>query len=114
MGLWTPATDGALPTIVTAKISDAYSADQIIHTGTCVFYGIIFKTDGTNDITFTVWDGLVTGTTQLTPDDIIIPAARNYDSIGYPLPIECSTGIFVEASVGAGSFEYQVIYDDGA
>lgn len=112
MGFWRGA-DSDNPLILTAKLSPEYNADQIIFTGECVFYGIIIKTDGTNDITFTVWDALSATGTQLTPDNCVIAGAKNIDSIGYPIAIKCDTGIFVEVS-GAGAEAFQVLYDDGA
>ena len=95
-----------------AKISDEQNATAQIRRGQCVFYGIIIKTDGANDVTISVWDSLTATGKKLIPEDIIIEGSKRVESIGYPLAIWCTIGIRVKLSVaGGGAASYQVLYD---
>jgi len=99
------------------KLSDPITAQgqvlaSTVAIGACAFHGITIRTDGTNAVTFTVWDATtVSGGDQLTPTDIEILGSDRLVSIDYDPPLLAGTGIFLEAST-AGAFEAMISYDD--
>ena len=78
-----------------------------------VFMGIIVWTDGTNDVTISCYNGADNSGSLLLPSSIVIPGSKNLVIIGLDPGFPAIDGIYVEASVGAGSFKYQVMYDRG-
>jgi len=79
--------------------------------GSCVFYGIIVQTDGTNNVTLNVYDNTAASGTNLTPDDIVILGSSRAWTLSYSPGALCSTGVYVEVTVaGAGTCSFQVLY----
>ena len=105
------------PEIDVKKLSDPITAQGQVLASTvaleqCAFYGITVRTDGTNSVTFTVWDATtVSGGNQLTPTNIVINGSDRLVSLDYEPPVVCTNGIFLEATC-AGTFEAVVSYDD--
>ena len=97
--------------ILTAKVSATKSADALIRTGAGIFHGIIFETDGTNDVDFIVYNGLNVTGTAITPTNLTITGSDNIGGIGFDPPIYCDTGIYVDITLSAGTCTYLVQYD---
>ena len=78
--------------------------------GTCAFYGISIRTDGTNDITLNLYDSLAASGVRLLPSNIIIYGVSGFTSISFETGILCDIGIYVSTAC-TGTYEYQVYYD---
>lgn len=91
------------------------SGNATITTGAGLFYGIVVRTDGTNDVTLNVYDNnaaTVSGT-RLTPASIVIDGASYASGWAYSLDpaITYTTGIRVGVTVaGGGTCAYDVLY----
>ena len=99
------------------KLSDPITAQgQVLESTVAiargVFYGITLRTDGTNAVTFTMWDATtVSGGDQMTPTDIVVNGSDRLISLDYEPPLSFENGMFLEAS-SAGTFEAMISYDD--
>ena len=51
-----------------AKLSGLKTADALIYSGKCVFDGVTVVTDGTNNVTMSVYDGNSNAGRPITPD----------------------------------------------
>lgn len=91
--------------------STVYTADQnAVHSGGSWFYGIVVATDGTNSVTFKVYDSLTATGTQLFPDWVATTSTSNRMSvISFDPPLVCETGITVDITT-AGTASYTVYY----
>jgi len=79
-----------------------------------VFYGLIIKTDGSNNVVLNVYDNNAASGNRLLPSDLIIQGSVGLWTLGLTPGIDVETGIYVSVAVaGYGSCEYQVLYDDG-
>ena len=100
---------GSIPV---AYLTAPAAASDASVTGSCVFHGITFKTDGSNNITFTVYDSEDASGTSITPVDCVIAGSALTWSLSYDPGILCSTGIYTKVAVaGAGTCSFQVTYD---
>lgn len=91
---------------VTAEIS---SNSQAV-SGRCVFAGVIVFTDGSNDVTISIYNGTDNTGAKVIPSGVVVPAASRLISINAEPPIGCPNGIYVEIA-GTGG-KCQVIYDN--
>ena len=57
------------------SITSSLSISSISVTGKCGFGGVIIKTDGNNDVTIDIYDGLSATGAQLIPDSTVIPGS---------------------------------------
>ena len=91
--------------------SATYTLDQTaVYSGDCWFYGIVAATDGTNTVTFVVYDSLTNAGTQIFPDWIATTSVSNRTSaISFSPPIRMTTGISVDITT-AGTVSYVVYY----
>ena len=96
--------------IATVKASTDKTADALIRTGACVFYGIVFEADGTNDVDFTVYNGLNTTGTSISPANLTVPGTSKAYTFSADPPVYCSTGIYVDITT-TGTVNYKVYYD---
>jgi len=85
------------------------TASEASVSGSCVFYGIIVQTDGTNNVTLNVYDNTAASGTNLTPDDIVILGSARAWTLSYTPGALCSTGIYVSVST-QGTCSFQVLY----
>lgn len=93
------------------KTSGSLAAAAKITGGRGQFVGIIIALDATNPVTLTIWDGLTAAGTQLTPTMVIPTSATvRVFTLFPPTPIKFSTGLYVNASVGAGAFAMTVLW----
>ncbi len=92
--------------------SDNVDTTSAIHVeDECILHGVLIGTDGTNEVTLTVYDGLDdTGVVQYTPD-IKIAGASGLLYIS-PAAVHITTGVYLEVSVAnGGSCNHRVFYD---
>lgn len=75
--------------------------------GACVFYGITIRTDGENDLTFTVFSG----EKQLIPGDIPVRGSDGLVSLDYSPPLIADDGLSLVV-VCEGMFEAMISYDN--
>jgi hypothetical protein len=98
--------------VMVCSISTPASASAAAVTGTAAFYGIIIKTDGTNDVTLNIYDNTSAAGKKIVPTDIVVSGSQKVWTLSYAPAIKCVNGIYVSISVaGGGSATYQVLYD---
>lgn len=84
-----------------------------ITTGAGLFYGIIVRTDGTNNVTLNIYDARSATGTRLTPANIVISGTSYQSGWAFSLdpPITYTSGVYVSVSVaGGGTCSYDVLY----
>lgn len=99
-------TNSAGTTIRYQKITAEASSSAQAVTGRGVFYGIMVKTDGTNNATVSVTDGSV----NLIPASTVIPGSTRLALISFDPPLPMVSGAYVTISGTGASF--QVLYDN--
>jgi hypothetical protein len=106
---WMSLTTGSGQVLV-AKITPPATASGAAVSGQSAFYGIIVKTDGVNNVTLNVLDGV--GGAALIPTDTIIAGSSRVWTLSYSPAIKCTAGVYVTISVaGGGTAIWQVQYD---
>lgn len=93
--------------------SSVQTESKSITTGAGLFYGIVVRTDGTNDVTLNIYDGKSASGTKLTPANVVIDGASYAQGWSFSTTpaITYTGGIYVDVSVaGGGSCSYQVFY----
>jgi len=100
--------------VFTSKVTAPATASAASVATAAAFYGLIFQTDGTNNITVNVYDNATAGSgTKLVPTNTIIKGSEQSWALSIDPPIACTNGIYVNIAVaGSGSASYQVLYDD--
>lgn len=92
------------------KITDEITETGQAVSGSCVFNGVMIKTNGTNDVTISVYSGISNAGDKLIPASTIIPGSSRLSSIEADPGISCPNGIYIEMS-GTGAV-CQVLYDN--
>ena len=91
--------------------STTKTADALIHTGAGYFYGFVCKTDGTNAVTFQVFDGTSASGTQVFPDFICQTSSTNRLCVfGTGYSIAFSTGLYINIDSTDASPDYTILY----
>lgn len=87
----------------TFRSADKLTASGISHAGECLLGGLLLGTDGVNDPTITVYDGLDNTGREIVPTTTYDASALGLN--GYTGTIElCRTGVYIEISC-AGTVE---------
>lgn len=108
---WKSLTTGAGQVFV-GQLTAPTNAGGIAYTGACVFYGIVIKTDGTNDVTFSIYANTAASGPKLILEDVVVSGVTRIFTYGLDPGIWCTTGIYVKTAVaGSGSYSWQVLYD---
>jgi hypothetical protein len=89
--------------------SGAQTADAQIITGAGILRGFAIQTDGTNDVTITIYDGVGATGTELIPTAFTVAAADNYGGV-VNLCILARDGIYADITT-AGTCSYVVYYN---
>jgi len=76
----------------------------IAHTGPCWMYDVLLGTDGVNDPTIAVYDGLDTSGEKKIPTNTYDAALLGLNGVIFNAKRRCSKGIYVEISC-AGAVE---------
>lgn len=92
------------------KITDEITATGQAVADSCVFNGIMIKTNGTNDVTISVYSGTTNAGDKLIPASTIVPGSSRLSSIEADPGISCPNGVYIELS-GTGAVA-QVLYDN--
>src|SRR5512137_2776367 len=99
------------PPVPVADVTDEITADIQALTGRGALYGVMVKTDGSNDVTLALYDGTSTAGKKLIPEDIVIPGDSNFYPIGFTPALIFHDGVYVAIS-GTGAVAI-LIYDQG-
>jgi len=95
-------------------ITDNKDASGVAVDGPCVFHGIWFAVDGSNDIVVNVYDNTAASGKRLIPINTndngfkVLGNAISY-SITMPKPVYVENGIYV--SITGNNYGYQVLYE---
>ena len=87
------------------------TADALIHTGAGYFYGFVCKTDGTNSVTFQIYDNTEGSGTQIFPDFICQTSSTNRLCVfgtGFAVPFD--TGLYIDITSSDPTPDYTVLY----
>jgi hypothetical protein len=87
------------------------SASAAAVTGNCIFYGIMVRTDGTNNVTLNLYDNTGASGTLILPSSLVIDGSARIASIGDDSGLPITNGIYVDVTC-AGTCSYQVYYDN--
>jgi len=93
------------------RATTATASGALAVTGQAVFYGVSVKTDGSNDVTLSVFDSLVASGTALIEEDIVIDGGAGYAAIEETAGLPVDNGIYVVVTC-AGTCSYKVYYDN--
>jgi len=77
----------------------------------CILIGVLIGTDGTNQVTLNIYDGLNNSGNQLYTPNIIILGSSSLVYIA-PEPFQISTGVHVTVDVANGGTCYHRIFYD--
>jgi len=91
--------------------SNPQTASALIVTGRAVFYGISVRTDGSNDVTITLYDNTSGTGTTILPSSIVIDGTSKFATIDDDRGISITNGIYATVT-SPGTFSYQVYYDN--
>lgn len=92
------------------KLSDVFTESGLIITGTCDYVGIQMALDGTNDVTFNIFDSLTASGDRLVPNNAVATtSSTNRLFLLANGPIACANGIYVSL-VCAGTVYAQILY----
>lgn len=96
------------------QITDNLDASGLAVNGPCVFHGVWFAVDGSNDIVVNVYDNTVASGKRLIPINTadngfkILGSILSY-SITVPKPVFAENGVYVDVS--GNNYGYQVLYE---
>lgn len=80
-------------------------------TGPAVFFGIVILTNGTDNVTYTVYNGTSNAGQKVTLPAAVLDGSRRTGGVAYPIGLPCPNGIYVECA-GTGN-TWMVMYDQG-
>ena len=88
------------------------TADALIHTGPGYFYGFVCKLDGTNSVTFQLYDNTSGTGTRIGPDFVCTTSSANRMCVfgTGDLPIGFNTGLYVDITSSDASPDYTIFY----
>ena len=96
-----------------ASLTDPAAVSGIAVTGGCAFHGLVLKTDGTNDITLSMYKNTAASGAKLIPEDVVITGATKIFTYSLVPAVWCEIGIYVKVAVaGSGTCSWQVLYDE--
>ncbi len=92
--------------------SSIYTADQAaVYTGRGLFKGMLITTDGTNNVTVSVYDNTANSGTKIIPTFVALGSSYT-TAVSYDPGVAFATGISVDVTIaGGGTASYQVLYD---
>ena len=88
------------------------TTDSLIHTGPGWFYGFVCKLDGTNNVTFQLYDNTSGTGTRIGPDFLCTTSSTNRMCVfgTGDLPIPFNTGLYVDITSSDSSPDYTIFY----
>lgn len=87
------------------------TADALIDTGPGFFYGFVCLTDGTNSVTFKVYDNTSGSGTRIGPDYLCLSSATNRMCVfGTGPPIPYTTGLYIDITSSDATPDYTIFY----
>ena len=87
------------------------TADALIHTGTGWFYGFTCLTDGTNSVTFKIYDNTSGTGTRIGNDFICVSSSTNRTCVfgtGFAVPF--NTGLYIDITSSDATPDYTIFY----
>jgi hypothetical protein len=91
--------------------STVKTADALIHTGAGFFYGFACLTDGTNSVTFDIYDNTEASGTKLAPSMICTTSASNRVCVfGTGLGVPFNTGLYIDITSSDATPDYVIYY----
>lgn len=92
--------------------SSTKTADSLIHTGPGWFYGFVCYTDGTNSVTFAVYDNTSKTGTPILPNFVCQTSSSNRVCVfgTGDIPIPFDTGLYIDITSSDATPDYVVFY----
>jgi hypothetical protein len=82
------------------KSSDKLSSSGMAYTGECILTHMLIGTDGVNDPTITIYDGVDNTGIEKVPTTSYDASALGLNGFTLSFPFEFKTGIYVEITCG--------------
>jgi len=93
------------------QITTGVSASAAVVTGSGVFFGLLMKCDGTNDVVLNVFDSASAAGTKLIPTDLVFDGTVLANALSFAPGVNFDTGLYLEIAVaGGGATEIQLLY----
>ena len=87
------------------------TADALIHTGPGYFYGFTCLTDGTNSVTFKIYDNTAGSGTRMFNDFICTTSSTNRTCVfGTGLAVPFNTGLYIDITSVDATPDYTIFY----
>lgn len=94
----------------TMKVTADLTADAAAFSGRANLYGVWIVTDGTNSVTFDIYDSLAASGTTLIPTTVVDPNDGVTQTFSFGPPLKCDTGVYVDITT-TGTVAYKVYYN---
>jgi len=92
------------------KVSDVFTSSGLIISGACDYVGIQMVTDGSNNVTFNIFDSLTASGSRLVPTSAIaVTSSSDRIFLLANGPIACIYGIYVTLAC-SGTVYAQILY----
>jgi len=108
MAKWTKSNNEKIEIV---KKTNPTTSSGLAVNSQCAFYGIMVRTDGSNNATVTVYDNTSGAGAPLLPDSIVVLGSARHTKIWLDKPIVAQNGVFISVTC-AGTFSWQVYYDN--
>jgi hypothetical protein len=84
--------------IFVQRSTEILNSSQLAIRGHSIFFGILVQTDGTNDVTVSLYDNVKGEGKQIIPAQTVLAASSRNVSISMDPPLECTRGIYLVIS----------------
>jgi hypothetical protein len=93
------------------KTNPIATKSMLAVSGQHVFYGVVIKTNGSDNATLNIYDSLTAAGTTILPPDIIVLGSARLTTIAFDKPFVVHNGGFVDITC-SGAVSWQYLYDN--